>query len=693
MLFKKAKDMQEYEKLVNDWVQTQQELRNKVVENKVGKMETYEEQAIKQKPTTDILETIKQGIIKTEIDPVTQQKKTVNLIQNIVDNLNVTDPNSGPYKMVQLLEKIRDSTELQNMISENSDVNINKINTQLQKINDIVSAQSIPKDIVLNEYEKNLNALNLANLQLDENMLDSVDENILNDLIEMDMDVDSINSLVSNIRRNVFNKKYINVYLDDKVVEYIKKDIRQILQLKEDKLTNEFTKLKDALSNIKINIGTSGSSGDINEVLATTKGSITKTVSLSSIIGDVTPISPSPSPSPSPVPMFTPQPIQTQKELDTAKKLTETIKTKANQDKVIRDIQNDQIMISGVPFNLSSYGQDKLVYINPKGKMVQVTDLTEGVKTLMELTTNEIKGFIDSGKIKTLSLDDVIKYRKIMNENFDGKRLADAISTSSKNYHIFTGPKDVKAPQQGKAKYNNLYIEQMKNIGISKEDIYNEFVNKGYTDDIIQKNYGKHFDISPESSPVLPKKRKSKNIDTTTKKKGDGLTLSHMKSNPYKPTPDGKLGNIIIDMDQLKNYHKLKITNSNNKQVMNKKIKPDLVELLTKRYNPKKNYDPDSIKMFQNVIKLSDMPIHTGSGKYNLLNSIPINKSASGKILKMFSDPNELLPRMAVLIGEIQAGNNNDMVKNEIMEILDVLLQKGILSKTDHKKIYNQYLK
>jgi len=97
--------------------------------------------------------------------------------------------------------------------------------------------------------------------------------------------------------------------------------------------------------------------------------------------------------------------------------------------------------------------------------------------------------------------------------------------------------------------------------------------------------------------------------------------------------------------------------------------------------------------MFRELVKLSGLPINMGTGKYHLLNKKGgAVVSQSNKIVKLFNDPNEMLQRLAVLIGEKSAGNNNDNIRNEMMEILDILLKKGILTKTDHRKIYLNYL-
>ena len=112
---------------------------------------------------------------------------------------------------------------------------------------------------------------------------------------------------------------------------------------------------------------------------------------------------------------------------------------------------------------------------------------------------------------------------------------------------------------------------------------------------------------------------------------------------------------------------------------MDKKTDGDLVDLLTKtRYNPKKVYSEKSVKQFKELVKQSGLPVQQSSGKYSLINPKSVNKE---QIIKIFSDTNELIQRLSALIGEKESGNTSHLVHNEIMNIMDVLFQKGIIDK------------
>ena len=72
-----------------------------------------------------------------------------------------------------------------------------------------------------------------------------------------------------------------------------------------------------------------------------------------------------------------------------------------------------------------------------------------------------------------------------------------------------------------------------------------------------------------------------------------------------------------------------------------------------------------------------------------LLNSPGLMVSASGisKTIFLSSDPNELCDRLKLLLQEKQAGNNSDIINQEIYAIVDKLLEYKCISKKEHKQI------
>ena len=70
-----------------------------------------------------------------------------------------------------------------------------------------------------------------------------------------------------------------------------------------------------------------------------------------------------------------------------------------------------------------------------------------------------------------------------------------------------------------------------------------------------------------------------------------------------------------------------------------------------------------------------------------LLNQPPIMASGFSKTIFLSSDPNELCNRLKLLLQEKHAGNNSDIINDEIIAIVDKLLEYKCISKKQHKQI------
>ena len=72
-----------------------------------------------------------------------------------------------------------------------------------------------------------------------------------------------------------------------------------------------------------------------------------------------------------------------------------------------------------------------------------------------------------------------------------------------------------------------------------------------------------------------------------------------------------------------------------------------------------------------------------------LLKSPGLRVSASGisKTIFLSSDPDELCDRLKLLLQEKHAGNNSDIINDEIVAIVDKLLEYKCISKKQHKQI------
>ena len=125
-------------------------------------------------------------------------------------------------------------------------------------------------------------------------------------------------------------------------------------------------------------------------------------------------------------------------------------------------------------------------------------------------------------------------------------------------------------------------------------------------------------------------------------------------------------------------------------------LKGDLLEMIT---NSKFNVDLASLSdkklMYDFAIEMKFDTKALGNKSIRdrklikLLNSPGLMVSASGipKTIFLSSDPNELCDRLKLLLQEKHAGNNSDIINQEIVAIVDKLLEYKCISKKEHKQI------
>ena len=125
-------------------------------------------------------------------------------------------------------------------------------------------------------------------------------------------------------------------------------------------------------------------------------------------------------------------------------------------------------------------------------------------------------------------------------------------------------------------------------------------------------------------------------------------------------------------------------------------LKGDLLEMIT---NTKFNVDLASLSdknLMYDFAKEMNFDMRAQGNKsirdrklIKLLNSPGLMVSASGfpKTIFLSSDPNELCNRLKILLQEKQAGNNSDIINQEIIVIIDKLLEYKCISKKEHKQI------
>ena len=170
-------------------------------------------------------------------------------------------------------------------------------------------------------------------------------------------------------------------------------------------------------------------------------------------------------------------------------------------------------------------------------------------------------------------------------------------------------------------------------------------------------------------------------------KKGSGIRkYKQPKRNAYKIS-DSSYGNLSVDVPKLKNEMKLNVfrggEGGSRKLIYQADADKSLVDLLTKRFNPRRSYSMNAVKIFNDLNLLANLPRHPSSGKSKLL----------GSGVVYYNDPNELAERMKILVGSMAAGNNSPVIKNDLTMINDEFLKIGAIDQTTHEKFYKKYLK
>ena len=124
------------------------------------------------------------------------------------------------------------------------------------------------------------------------------------------------------------------------------------------------------------------------------------------------------------------------------------------------------------------------------------------------------------------------------------------------------------------------------------------------------------------------------------------------------------------------------------------RLEGDLLKVITNhKFNVDHSNPQDKKLIYQFAKEMNYDTKSTGrpSTRHNsmirLLDQPAIMASGISKTIILSSDPNELCDRLKLLLQEKHAGNNSDIINDEIFAIVDKLLEYKCISKKQHKQI------
>ena len=251
-------------------------------------------------------------------------------------------------------------------------------------------------------------------------------------------------------------------------------------------------------------------------------------------------------------------------------KAQEDVKQKIDekQDKMLEQLQkNKKALTSGL--------EDLLMVQQLTDVQPQTTQLPIDYKP--EMLKPKFKSDIDAGsnvdEIQKLTKYELYPPSQVLQASIDGTLDIDEYDENlGKKLNKLGAKKGNLSKGQGKTKNKDKIDELTKDIML------------------IQK-YRNRIEIIPEGKKTI------------------GTRYTQPKRNAYNISPGGQYGNLIIDVPKLMGQLHLVAKKDGNK-VLDKKVDFDTLDLLTKRFNSKKKYGDLSKMVFNQLNKLSEIPIH-----------------------------------------------------------------------------------
>ena len=318
-------------------------------------------------------------------------------------------------------------------------------------------------------------------------------------------------------------------------------------------------------------------------------------------------------------------------------------KTDEKQDQVIEQLQKNQLALTSGLEDIMALNRE-LPQLEPEdlGKPRELPQIMSGDK---EEAWGEPPEFIepDAEKFWDENLYKLIERNKLKNAKELYKLSLDELTTYQKTAANFQrwAANQLKGPKKNKDM--DLLKKNLESSKIYENTVHN----------------------------ILEVKRHA-----ATPKKGSGQPKRHA----YK-IQDGSYGGLVVDLPKLFNEMKLNVYRG-GKLLYSADADKSLINLITKRFNPKTKYSINAVRIFNDLNTLANLPKHRSSGKTRMV----------GSSVTYYNDPNQLADRMKILVGSIAAGNNSPLNINDLSQINDELLRIGAIDGSLHEKFFKKYL-
>lgn len=171
---------------------------------------------------------------------------------------------------------------------------------------------------------------------------------------------------------------------------------------------------------------------------------------------------------------------------------------------------------------------------------------------------------------------------------------------------------------------------------------------------------------------------KARKLGITQKASG---IYTQPKRNAYKISQRGQYGGLVLDLPKLYGHLNV-VAHKNGQKVYDKQADFDTLDLLTKRFNSKKKYSELARSVFNDLNRLSEIPIHRTSKQYS--------KLGSGVVY--YNNPQDLLSRLELLGGSMSAGNDSSDVREEFTNIVHLLNKLNVINNKQMNDLLKEYL-